>query len=372
MLGVQQGSATALSADGNTAVVGGSLDNDVGAVWVFQRSAGVWNQVGDKLVGTGGVTLIDEQEQGSSVAISADGKTILVGALGDNQEVGAAWVFTALQPSATTLSSLLNPSLYGQAVTFTATVTSGAHGTVTFQVDGVSQPAVPLNGSTAKFTISSLSPGSHTISAAYSGDATFAASTGNVVNQTVSPLGVISLWANTVVALSGSTHLPVSLAKPAPSAGLTIYLTSSDPATVTVPPSVFIPGGRTAPSVQPLVNGVNLGKVSVTAAAPGYTPDSQSVRVTARLGFARCCVGVYSGTTGSAVLTLSSPAPSGGLTVNLVSDNSQVARVPASVTFPPMATSVSVPITGLASGATLIHASLLPNLADVSIKVTVP
>ena len=49
-----QGFAVALSSDGTTAVVGGpGDDNNVGAVWVFVRSGGVWTQQGAKLVGTG-------------------------------------------------------------------------------------------------------------------------------------------------------------------------------------------------------------------------------------------------------------------------------------------------------------------------------
>jgi len=49
----QQGSSVALSGDGKTAIVGGDLDNNgVGAAWVFTRSGGVWNQQGNKLVGT--------------------------------------------------------------------------------------------------------------------------------------------------------------------------------------------------------------------------------------------------------------------------------------------------------------------------------
>ena len=42
----------ALSADGNTAIVGGpSDDGTTGATWVFVRRGGIWSQQGDKLVG---------------------------------------------------------------------------------------------------------------------------------------------------------------------------------------------------------------------------------------------------------------------------------------------------------------------------------
>jgi FG-GAP-like repeat/FG-GAP repeat len=87
-----QGVSTALSADGNTAVVGGPYDNSgSGATWVFTRSAGVWSQQGAKLVGTGAD---GNPSQGSSVALSADGNTAVVGGPWNASGTGAAWVFT--------------------------------------------------------------------------------------------------------------------------------------------------------------------------------------------------------------------------------------------------------------------------------------
>jgi antibiotic biosynthesis monooxygenase (ABM) superfamily enzyme len=87
-----QGSSVALSADGNTALVGGPLDNSsTGAVWVYSRSGGAWIQQGSKLVGTGAV---GQSAQGFSIALSADGNTFIVGALGDNSHIGAAWVYS--------------------------------------------------------------------------------------------------------------------------------------------------------------------------------------------------------------------------------------------------------------------------------------
>ena len=54
--GAEQGLSVAVSADGNTAIVGGWSDNSsTGAAWVYTRSSGVWTQQGSKLVGTGAV-----------------------------------------------------------------------------------------------------------------------------------------------------------------------------------------------------------------------------------------------------------------------------------------------------------------------------
>src|SRR5271157_5138300 len=90
--GAALGVSVALSADGSTAIVGGSYDNgSIGAAWVFTRSGGVWSQQGDKLVGSGAV---GPSQQGCSVALSADGSTAIVGGRLDNGGVGAAWVFT--------------------------------------------------------------------------------------------------------------------------------------------------------------------------------------------------------------------------------------------------------------------------------------
>jgi hypothetical protein len=102
-----QGWSVALSADGNTALVGGPFDfttgggpgpppfGALGAVWVFTRSGGVWNQQGPKLIG-GGVASPDripQAQQGYSVALSANGNTAIVGAPNNNSQTGAAWVF---------------------------------------------------------------------------------------------------------------------------------------------------------------------------------------------------------------------------------------------------------------------------------------
>jgi hypothetical protein len=81
--------------DGNTAIVGGAGDNNsVGAAWIFIRNAGSWTQQGPKLIGSGAAKA---GFQGASVALSGDGKTATVGGIGigDNgYPAAAAWVFT--------------------------------------------------------------------------------------------------------------------------------------------------------------------------------------------------------------------------------------------------------------------------------------
>jgi PKD repeat protein len=115
----------ALSADGNTAIVGGNGDNsNAGAAWVFTRSGGgVWTQQGPKLFGSGAV---GAAAQGYSVALSADGTTAIVGGPRDNTNAGAVWVFSAPSHIAGSL---------------TATPTSGAAPlTVAFRATGLPLP----------------------------------------------------------------------------------------------------------------------------------------------------------------------------------------------------------------------------------------
>jgi hypothetical protein len=96
--------------------------------------------------------------------------------------------------TSTALASSPNPSLVGQAVTFTATVTSTTSlgGTPTGSVSftdsrdgflGQSQ----LNNGVATLTISSLEQGDHTITAYYSGDLVYDPSTSPPLVQTVNP-----------------------------------------------------------------------------------------------------------------------------------------------------------------------------------------
>jgi hypothetical protein len=102
--------------------------------------------------------------------------------------------------TSTALSSSANPSNFGQSVTFTATVTS-ASGTPTGSVqfkDGGSNlgSAIPLNvGGVAQLTTSSLTSGTHTITADYLGHTNFDPSTGTLAGGQV--VNLPALWTTT-------------------------------------------------------------------------------------------------------------------------------------------------------------------------------
>ncbi len=105
---------------------------------------------------------------------------------------------TTRASTTTTLTSSANPSSAGQQVTFTAKVGASAGtptGSVTFK-DGITAlcSAIALNTSgNAICAVSGLSLGIHTISAEYSGDSLFLASTSTVLYQTVQSSPAVTL-----------------------------------------------------------------------------------------------------------------------------------------------------------------------------------
>jgi hypothetical protein len=97
------GTSVALSADGNTALVGNpTTTNAPGAVWVFVREGSSWTRTA---VLTGGNT-VGEGRFGKSVALSADGETALVGDPSATNGRGDAWLFSREGSSWTRVGAL--------------------------------------------------------------------------------------------------------------------------------------------------------------------------------------------------------------------------------------------------------------------------
>jgi hypothetical protein len=97
---------------------------------------------------------------------------------------------TTKSVTATTLVSSLNPSIYGQKVTWTATVTTSGSvpptGNVNFKWNGNSIGSATLNASgVATLTRSNLNADTYPLTAVYAGDASNLGSTSAVVNQVV-------------------------------------------------------------------------------------------------------------------------------------------------------------------------------------------
>jgi poly(3-hydroxybutyrate) depolymerase len=98
-------------------------------------------------------------------------------------------------PTSTSVASSLNPSMYGQAVTFTATVSSGGSGTITgnvgFYNGSTSLGTGAVSGGQASYTTTKLQlpAGTDSITAVYKGSTTFATSTSGVLSQKVTSTG---------------------------------------------------------------------------------------------------------------------------------------------------------------------------------------
>jgi hypothetical protein len=111
-----------------------------------------------------------------------------------------------LATDATSIGSSLNPAGAGQSVTLSATVspslsglTASPTGNVTFSDGGTVLGTVAVAGGVAHFVTSSLSVGTHSITAQYAGDTNFAASTSSTLSQQVVAPD-FTLGANTLTA----------------------------------------------------------------------------------------------------------------------------------------------------------------------------
>jgi choice-of-anchor B domain-containing protein len=116
----------------------------------------------------------------------------------------------ASTPTTTTLSSSPNPSTFGQSVTFTATVTSGAGvpaGAVTFTEGAtVWASGVTVDGAGhAAFSTASLAVGSHIITAAFTGTGAWANSSGTNSGspQVVDTVGTTTVTFTSIAAQDG-------------------------------------------------------------------------------------------------------------------------------------------------------------------------
>jgi hypothetical protein len=178
---------------------------------------------------------------------------------------------TVHENTTTSISSTLNPSIYGQSITFTVQVAPSASGipTGTVQLNGFGTKTLTLNGSgVATYTTSLLVAGNYSVTATYGGDSTYLTSTSSTLPQTVNQASQTINWP--AVGANQNAGTPFSLAATA-SSGLAVSFTSLTPTVCSV-------SGTTA---SPLIAGTctiqatQAGNVDYAAA----TPVNQSVLV---------------------------------------------------------------------------------------------
>ena len=184
------GQSVALSSDGSSALVSAftkSIDPNFlqGAVYQLTRNGNSWSEQQWFTASDGSAN----DDFGFAVSLSSDGNSALIGAYDKNNQQGAAYTFALEQPSTITLTSSPNPSTFGQAVTFTATVSPiTATGTVGFTFDNGTTITTTLSSGNATYITTTLPIGSHVVTATYSGNVTYTGSVSQPITQVVQPV----------------------------------------------------------------------------------------------------------------------------------------------------------------------------------------
>jgi hypothetical protein len=223
----------------------------------------------------------------------------------------------------------------------------------------VSIPAsvtIPEGSTSTTVTVTPLTLGGTTLVASGTGFSP-QSSTINVVQPSIT----VTL-SNGTVGITGTVTGTVTLSNPAPTNGVTVNLASSQPSgpigSVTLPASINFAAGTTTQTF--VVTGATAGTATITASSPGYTPGTVNVTVVT-LGqiVLQTNASVAPGQTLPFSVSLVTPAPAGGVTINLVSSDATKLTVSPSVFIAQGATTPASPaqITGVNFGSPKITAS---------------
>jgi hypothetical protein len=207
-----------------------------------------------------------------SVSTLAAGTHVITAAYsgdaGDTASTSSAVTVTVSKLSSTVaVGASLNPSVSGQSVSFTATVTpSGATGTVQFLDGATVLGSAALSGGAAVFSTAALAPGSHNITASYSGDATYYGAASSLA-QIVKAITAISVTSNQATAYAGQPVQFTAAVTPASASGTVQFQDGG----VTLG-SASLSGGIAVFSTSSL----SVGTHSITALYSGDTLDTGS------------------------------------------------------------------------------------------------
>jgi hypothetical protein len=159
-------------------------------------------------------------------------------------------------------------------------------------------------------------------------------------NPASGPVSLGSLAVNPASVVGGQSSTgSVTLSGPAPSGGVTVTLSSAQPAVAGVPPSVTVGAGATSVSFSINTTAVTASTPVVITASSSATTKTATLTVTAPppplpkvSSLTLSPSTVTGGSSATGTVTLSSSAPSGGSVVSLTSSKPSKAAVPSSIT----------------------------------------
>lgn len=184
------------------------------------------------------ITLSGGQATLSTSSLSVGSHSITAVYSGDSNYPGSTRTLTQLVNTlftTVTLTSSLNPSMFGQTVTFAAAVSpSTATGTITFsELTCSSTPCSSsfvalgtgtLSGGKAAFSTSSLSGGTHLITAIYSGDTYYSGGTSSNLTQSVKKdPTTVNLASSPNPSISGQTVTFTAIVSPSSATGVVTF-----------------------------------------------------------------------------------------------------------------------------------------------------
>ncbi|WP_284758092.1 Ig-like domain repeat protein [Agrobacterium sp. fls2-241-TYG-188a] len=243
-------------------------------------------------------------------------------------------------PTVVVTSSNANPSL-GDTVTLTATLSNGSSpsGTVTFKDNGATLGTGTISGTTASYSTSGLSTGSHSITAEYAGDTNNAAATSSSITVSVgqSTPTVVVTASNANPSLGDTVTLTATLSNgSSPSGTVTFKDNGATLGTGTI-------SGATA---SYSTSGLSTGSHSITAEYAGDTNNAAatSSSITVSVGQS----------TPTVVVTASNANPSPGDTVTFTATLSNGSSPSGTVTFKDNGATLG---TGTISGTTASYST---------------
>lgn len=309
-----------------------------------------------------------------------------------NSATGQTSQTVNLAPSTTTLSTVNpNPAAVGATVTLIASVTpTGATGTVTF-FDGTTQLGAPVNvnNGSAGITISTFTAGTHSLTAAYSGDTNRAPSTSSPVTLTVTQTTTLTLAANPTTATFGQSVTLTATANPSSTSGTVTFLDggsqigtgtlSNGTATFSTSSltvgshtlTATLPGGVTSNQVTVVVNKAN--STTSLVANPTTATSGQAVTLTATVVPAANATGTVTfldGTNPIATVAVTNGTATTSTSSLSVGGHSLTASYSGNATLNPSTSSPVNVTVGPAVTATQTSLSATPNPANVGQTVT--